>query len=296
MLEEKVGKRTSALLEEIRERRQAEEALRHLNEELENRVAECTAQLEAANRAKSDFLANMSHELRTPLNSVIGFSDVLLDEMFGPLNEKQGVYVNNIIASGRHLLDLINDILDLSKVEAGKMELELDSLPLRQLLEGAISMLVEKALKQGVTISLQLLPDADVEIDADERKLKQIMFNLLSNAVKFTPEGGTVRVGAGVAAGDFIEISVEDTGIGIRDVDMEKLFTEFTQIESPYVKSQEGTGLGLALTRRLVELHGGRIWVESVYGRGSRFTFMIPMLNSKLKGVNFNERETADCG
>jgi PAS domain S-box-containing protein len=256
---------------------------------------------ESANRAKSSFLANMSHELRTPLNSVIGFSDVLLEEMFGPLNQKQREYVGNILLSGKHLLSLINDILDLSKVEAGKMELHLSRFAVRSFLENALSMLMQKAIKHDIKLSLQLSPEAELELYADERKLKQIMFNLLSNALKFTPNGGSVRVGARLVQGSgfeaqgshaghqppaaapdaFIEISVEDTGIGIRVEDIGKLFAEFTQLASPYEKKQEGTGLGLALSRRLVELHGGRIWVESDFGKGSRFAFTVPLQNQE---------------
>jgi CheY-like chemotaxis protein len=231
---------------------------------------------EKTNLAKSDFLANMSHELRTPLNSVIGFSEVLQDQMFGPINEKQQEYVNNILTSGRHLLSLINDILDLSKVESGKMELEPSAFLLRESLDASMMMLREKALKSGIEIHLDLAPEADVSIVADQRKLKQILFNLLSNAVKFIPAGGSVNVSA-VRDVDFIEITVADTGIGIREEDIQKLFQSFTQLESVYTKGFEGTGLGLALTRQLVELHGGRIWVKSEFGAGSRFSFTIPL-------------------
>jgi len=232
-----------------------------------------------ASRAKSAFLANMSHELRTPLNSIIGFSEILQDEMYGNLNKEQQEYVNDILSSGKHLLSLISDILDLSKVEAGKMELELSRFTLSDVLNTAMIMLKEKAMKHMIGMNLEIQPDADIEIEADERKLKQIMFNLLSNAVKFTPEGGSVTVYARNLKldGDFIEISVEDTGIGIRPEDMDKLFQEFSQIESPYEKNFEGTGLGLALIKKFVKLHGGRIWVESEFGKGSKFSFVIPI-------------------
>jgi PAS domain S-box-containing protein len=230
---------------------------------------------QAANRAKSEFLANMSHELRTPLNSIIGFSEVLQDEFSGPLNEQQKDYLNDISSSGKHLLSLINDILDLSKVEAGKMELEPGIVPLKEVLGHSISMLKEKAMKGGVNLKLDVAPEADIEITADKRKLKQIMFNLLSNAVKFTPEGGRVTVKARLLP-DVVEISVTDTGIGIKSGDMPRLFQEFSQLESAYDKKYEGTGLGLALTKRLVELHGGAIGVESEYGKGSTFVFAIP--------------------
>jgi signal transduction histidine kinase len=234
---------------------------------------------EKANIAKSDFLANMSHELRTPLNSVIGFSEVLLDQMFGPINKKQQEYVNNILTSGIHLLYLINDILDLSKVESGKMELDLSCFSLWESLDASLMMLREKALKGGIDLHMELAPQADLSIVADQRKLKQIMFNLLSNAVKFTPVGGTVVVSA-LRDGDFIEITVADTGIGIKREDISKLFQTFTQLESVYTKEYEGTGLGLVLSRRLVELHGGRIWVVSEFGSWSRFSFTIPLLQA----------------
>jgi signal transduction histidine kinase len=239
-------------------------------------ISENNYRLEAVSRSKSDFLANMSHELRTPLNSVIGFSEVLEDELFGPINEKQHEYVNNILISGKYLLSLINDILDISKVESGKMELELTEFSLQEAVESSFVMLKEKALKNGITLSIDLSPEADVNIVADKRKLKQILFNLISNAVKFTPAGGAVDVHV-VRDADFIEITVVDNGMGIKEEDILKLFQPFTQLESVYTKEFEGTGLGLALNRLLVELHGGRIWVESTFGTGSRFSFTIPL-------------------
>lgn len=265
---------------------------------LEEKVRERTSELErakllaeSANRAKSGFLANMSHELRTPLTSIIGFSEVIYDELFGPLNEKQKEYMNLILTSANHLLNLINDILDLSKVEAGRMELELSKFLVKDLMNSSLTMVKEKALKHRITLRLDIEPDAEIEMEADERKLKQIMFNLLSNAVKFTPDGGSVVVRArrigyeeirnlgidSIPEKDFLEISVEDTGIGIKAEDIPKLFSEFSQLSSPYQKKYQGTGLGLALTKKLVELHKGRIWCESEYGRGSKFTFIIPI-------------------
>ena len=240
----------------------------------ESEIARLAA--EEACRTKSDFLANMSHELRTPLNSVIGFSEVLQDELYGPMNEKQREYVNNIHTSGRHLLSLINDILDLSKVDSGKMELELGVFSVRELLGDSLAMFKEKALRGAIGIHLELDPEADANIMADQRKLKQVMFNLLSNAIKFTPAGGTMKVSARRRP-DFVEIAVADTGIGIKAQDIPKLFTPFTQLESVYTKGFEGTGLGLALSKRLVELHGGRIRVKSKFGKGSRFSFTIPL-------------------
>jgi signal transduction histidine kinase len=239
-------------------------------------ISENNVRLEAVSRSKSDFLANMSHELRTPLNSVIGFSEVLEDELFGPINKKQHEYVNNIITSGKYLLSLINDILDISKVESGKMELELTEFSLQEAVESSCVMLKEKALKDGIALSVYLSPEADVNIVADKRKLKQILFNLISNAVKFTPTGGAIDVHV-VRDADFIVITVVDNGMGIKEEDIPRLFQPFTQLESVYTKVFEGTGLGLALNRQLVELHGGRIWVESHVGMGSRFSFTIPL-------------------
>jgi len=267
-----------AAARDVTERKRLDQVLQEKNVELEN----ATSLAEKANRAKSDFLSSMSHELRTPLNSVIGFSEVLQDQMFGPINAKQQEYVKHILVSGKHLLSLINDILDISKVESGKMELELSNILLRETLDASLIILREKALKSGVTLSLDLSPEADVTITADQRKLKQIMYNLLSNAVKFSQAGGIVAVTAR-KDGEFIEISVTDKGIGIREEDIPKLFKPFTQLESVYTKEFEGTGLGLALNKQLVELHGGKIWVDSQLGTGSRFCFTIPLEQTAIK-------------
>ncbi len=239
---------------------------------------------EAATMAKSDFLANMSHELRTPLNSIIGFSEVLEDQLLGSLNESQRENVRYILKAGRHLLSLINDILDLSKVESGKMELDLESVPLRELLDASLVMQREKAARHGIKLDLHIEPDYSIVIEADERKLKQILFNLLSNAVKFTPDGGQVLVlSKEINEARDIEISIRDTGIGIKQEDLPKLFQEFSQLAPVYDKKYEGTGLGLALTKKLVELHGGRIWVESEFGKGSLFAFVIPVRRRRKK-------------
>ncbi len=277
-----------AAARDITKLKRRDQVLQEKNIELEKAASVA----EKTNLAKSEFLANMSHELRTPLNSVIGFSEVLLDQMFGPINEKQQEYLQNILSSGRHLLALINDILDLSKVESGKMELELDAFSLRETLEASLMMLKEKAMKGGLNLHLELAPEADVTIVADQRKLKQILFNLLSNAVKFTPPGGSVTVQASPATGNCIEITVADTGMGIKAEDIPKLFQAFTQLESPYTKAFEGTGLGLALIRRLTELHGGRVWVQSEYGTGSRFTFTLPLTPSATQEPPANRPDT----
>jgi len=232
-------------------------------------------ELERANKHKSDFLAHMSHELRTPLNAIIGFSEVLREGMFGPLNEKQADYVKDIHESGKHLLSLINDILDLSKIEAGKMELELSTFHLPTAISNALVLVRERASRQGIHLGSQIDPRL-AEFEADERKLKQVLLNLLSNAVKFTPEGGRVDVTAEMDT-DHVEIAVRDTGAGIAPEDQKSLFQEFSQVGRDRMRKAEGTGLGLALTKRFVELHGGRIRVDSAPGRGSVFAFTLPM-------------------
>ena len=240
-----------------------------MNDELRRLYAE----LEEASQHKSEFLANMSHELRTPLNAIIGFSQVLRDEMVGGVNEKQAEYLDDIISSGNHLLSLINDVLDLSKVEAGQVELEVHPFSLREALERGVVMVRERATEDGVRVAFEADPEVDV-VAGDERRIKQVIFNLLSNAVKFTPAGGEVDVSASRANGE-VRVSVADTGPGIAPEDCERIFEEFQQSETG-VAQREGTGLGLALSKRYVELHGGRIWVESELGRGSTFTFALP--------------------
>jgi signal transduction histidine kinase len=241
-----------------------------MNEELRRLYTE----LEEASQHKSDFLANMSHELRTPLNAIIGFSQVLRDEMVGSVNPKQAEYLDDIISSGNHLLSLINDVLDLSKVEAGQIELEVHPFSLREALERGVVMVRERATEDGVRVAFTADPEVDV-VDGDERRIKQVIFNLLSNAVKFTPAGGEVDVSATRANGE-VRVSVADTGPGIAPEDFERIFEEFQQTEVGG-EQREGTGLGLALSKRFVELHGGRIWLESEVGRGSTFTFALPM-------------------
>jgi signal transduction histidine kinase len=238
-------------------------------------LADANVRIAEANQAKSQFLANMSHELRTPLNAIIGFADVLGQRMFGELNARQTEYVGDIVGSGRHLLSLINDILDLAKVEAGRMTLEPASFSLRETLGTGITMVRERATSHGIALSLDVAPDVDV-ITADERKIKQVVFNLLSNAVKFTPDGGRVAVTATRKAGE-LQVAVRDSGIGIAPEDQASLFNEFAQTKDGR-RAAEGTGLGLTLAKRLVELHGGRIWVESQVGSGSTFAFSLPLL------------------
>jgi PAS domain S-box-containing protein len=233
-----------------------------------------SAELESASHHKSEFLANMSHELRTPLNAIIGFSEVLSERMFGELNEKQDEYLNDIHASGQHLLSLINDILDLSKIEAGRMELELTDFHLPQAIENALTLVRERAGRRGIALAHTMYERLG-EIRGDERKVKQVLLNLLSNAIKFTREGGRIEVRA-VPVDGSIEVSVADNGVGIAPKDQEAIFEEFRQVGTADKKA-EGTGLGLTLCRKFIELHGGKIWVTSQVGVGSTFTFTIPV-------------------
>ncbi len=255
---------------------------------------------EQASIAKSEFLANMSHELRTPLNHIIGFTELVVDKAAGDLTPQQEEYLGDVLSSSRHLLSLINDILDLSKVEAGKMELHLSEVNLRGILENSLVMFKEKALKHGLRISTDL-DGIPKEIQADERKLKQIVYNLLSNAVKFTPDGGTILLSARpllyrnqgwvtpnggrvevpchpAGAGDWVQIMVRDTGIGLKKEDWERIFVPFEQADNSATRKYQGSGLGLSLTKNFVELHGGWIWAKSDgEGRGSTFSFLIPV-------------------
>lgn len=273
-----------------------------VSEKYQNELRLAMVQAESANLAKSEFLANMSHELRTPLNAIIGFSEFLMNGMAGPMTDKQKDFLNDVVESGRHLLSLINDILDLSKIEAGTVALEMSEFDLKTLIESSLLMFKEKSLKHGIKADFEV--DSGIEdITADMRKLKQVIVNLLSNAFKFTPDGGSVRASArrvksselGVGSsereriyyelktqhselnGNFIEISVEDTGPGITPEDQKRLFLPFQQLEETLTKKHAGTGLGLSLCKKIVELHGGKIWVESEAGKGSRFIFIIPI-------------------
>jgi PAS domain S-box-containing protein len=293
LIEELEGK----VIERTKELEDANQELQSVNRELVFRREEA----ETASRSKTDFLANMSHELRTPLNVIMGFSDIMQTGMAGPVTEKQKEFLNDIYTSGEHLLTLITDILDLSKIEAGKTVLEPETFTVKELIDGSLLMFKEKILKHHIKATAEI-DNTITDITADKRKLKQVVVNLLSNAFKFTPDGGSVHVAARRVVGDlglgigekepipsaqpptpdrdFIEISVSDTGIGISKKNQQRLFQPFQQIETSLTRKYAGTGLGLSLCRRFIELHGGRIWVESEPGKGSRFVFIIPM-NSK---------------
>ena len=256
----------SGLEQKVEERtRELATALTELDEK--------SRELETASRHKSEFLANMSHELRTPMNAIIGFSQVLHERMFGALNEKQEEYIEDILSSANHLLSLINDVLDLSKVEAGQVELDVAPFSLQAALERGVAMVRERATTDGVQVTLAAEADVDV-VEGDERRIRQVIFNLLSNAVKFAPTGGAVDVSAARVNGEVV-VSVADTGPGVAPDDRERIFEEFQQTGAGS-KQREGTGLGLALSRRLVELHGGRIWVDSRPDEGSTFVFTLP--------------------
>lgn len=264
-LEHKVELRTQELT-------RSNEKLEHINE-----------QLERANLHKSQFLANMSHELRTPLNAIIGFSEILQDQVFGDLSEKQLRYVSNILTSGRHLLSLVNDVLDLAKVEAGRMELHWEEFSSRQSISEVITQLSTLATKKELNITSEIEDGLDL-IVADRGRFRQVLYNLISNAIKFTPQSGSVKICAKVEAsggqnGHVAVFGVADTGIGIAAEHLETIFESFRQVDNSYSRQYQGTGLGLALTRKLVEMHGGQIWVTSQPGVGSTFNFTIPLVS-----------------
>jgi len=245
--------------------------------EAEKEVLIAKEAAESASRAKSAFLANMSHELRNPLNAVIGFSESLIEGIAGDLNEKQKEYSGYILESGKHLLSLINDVLDLSKVEAGKMELELSSFDLKELLKKSFIFIKEKAMKHNISLLDNIDNDIGL-ISADERKIKQVIYNMLSNAMKFTPDGGNVGIEAKKINAAEIRVCVWDTGIGIENKDKTKVFTEFEQIDSEYSRKYSGTGLGMPLSKKFIELHNGKMWFESEgQNKGTRFYFTLPL-------------------
>ena len=261
-----------------------EEKLRDAKENLELKVTERTAQLleakeraESVARLKSEFLANMSHELRTPLNGVIGFSEMLVDEKAGPLNPKQKEYLTDVLNSARHLLQLINDVLDLAKIEAGKSELIPENFPLANAIGEVCAVVKGISQKKRVILNWSVAPELG-SVTLDQKKFKQICYNLLSNAVKFTDAGGSVDIRALGREDACFEVQVTDTGIGIKEEDMQRLFRDFEQLEAGAGRRYGGTGLGLALTKKLVEAHGGTITVESEPGRGSTFSVILPIV------------------
>jgi PAS domain S-box-containing protein len=295
-----------AVVRDITERTVVAAQLLETNRQFEvatARARELAVRAEEANRAKSQFLANMSHELRTPLNAIIGFSEMLADQTFGGMNERQLKYSNNILNSGRHLLQLINDILDLAKVEAGHVELMRNTFAVPKALSEVQTIVKTLANKKHISLEFSLDPNLP-SLFADEAKFKQVMFNLFSNAIKFTPDGGKVFVTAAVqndtnaaagTAGGSLRVAVRDTGIGIKLKDQERVFKEFEQVDSSYGRQQQGTGLGLALTQKLIEMHGGRIWVESegVEGKGSTFAFLIPLPNAEVAPTQLTDTPDA---
>ncbi|MBI1176329.1 response regulator [bacterium] len=271
-----------ASLRDITGHKQAHDDVRRENAELERRVAERTAELqrakeraESSDRLKSSFLANMSHELRTPLNGIIGFSEFLVDGKAGELNEKQSEYLNDVLNSGRHLLRLINNVLDLSKIEAGKMIFSPETFRISHALQEVCSVVSPMAFRKGVEIR-HCVDSAVDEVKLDQPKFKQVLYNLIANAVKFNRERGQVTINVTAAGDNRITLSVHDTGIGISADDLKKLFTEFQQLDSGSSRRYEGTGLGLALTRRIVHLQGGSVQVQSEPGRGSTFVIDLP--------------------
>jgi signal transduction histidine kinase/ActR/RegA family two-component response regulator len=295
----------SASQQELAERRLIEAELRRSHLELEKRIEERTSDLRNVNfelqralRVKDEFLANMSHELRTPLNAVIGLSESLSEQAVGPLNDKQDKYVNIIRESGQHLLDLINDILDLAKIEAGQISLVRDKMDIATVSRSSLRMIKQLALKKNQEVLFEMDPDLGM-IYADERRVKQMLVNLLSNAVKFTPENG--RIGMNVSGDrntNVVAFTVWDTGIGIHENDLERLFKPFVQLDADLDRRAGGTGLGLALVAKMADMHGGSISVESTPGEGSRFTINLPWESALLIGASaepaFGKDQTAD--
>jgi PAS domain S-box-containing protein len=267
-----------AIIRDITERKQSEERLQLLQKQYTSELELRNREIEQANRLKSEFLANMSHELRTPLHTVIGFAELLSEETKGSLNPHQKRFVNHIHKDAQHLLALINEVLDISKIEAGRLQLQREALDLAAVLEEALSSIRPQAAAKSIEVESHI--PALVSVDGDRMRVKQILFNLLSNAVKFTPEGGHVRVDVTSSEG-FAQVSVSDTGIGIPPAEHDSIFDKFHQVGASTSGTREGTGLGLPITRHLVEEHGGRIWLESEPGKGSRFTFTLPLMADK---------------
>jgi signal transduction histidine kinase len=250
------------------------QGLRSSYAELEDRIAAKTMDLQRANRHKSEFLANMSHELRTPLNAILGFADILSAEMAGPLSDEQREYVADIHASGLHLLALINDVLDVSRIEAGQLALERTEFDVAEVVEAAATLVRQRALHKGVALHIETAPEVSTWV-ADARRFKQVVLNLLNNAVKFTPEGGHIHVRTGANAAEGLWVEVQDSGIGIAPADHAAVFEEFRQVGDAAGRA-EGSGLGLALAQRLVAQHGGRVTLTSALGAGASFRFNIP--------------------
>ena len=272
------GLRVTAIIRDTSERKQAENRIREMQESYTRELESRNREVERANQLKSEFLASMSHELRTPLHTIIGFTELLAEELQGPLNEKQKRFMGHIHKDSLHLLTLINDILDISKIESGRIELRPEVFDVSSVLEETLSSIRPQGIAKSITIDTRLsIPEA---IFADRLRVKQVLFNLLSNALKFTPEGGRVQV-EGALRNGFMEISVSDTGIGIPKEHHETVFDKFYQVGATTKGVREGTGLGLAITKALVEEHGGRIWLESEPGKGSRFTFTIALERNK---------------
>lgn len=276
------GFRVTAVIRDITARREIEERIQNIQSNYTRELEARNQEVERANRAKSEFLANMSHELRTPLHTVIGFSELLAEELKGPLNADQQRFVNHIHKDSQHLLALINEVLDLSKIEAGKLQLRKEALELGAVIEDVIASIRPRAVEGQIQIETRVQPP--LSVDGDRIRVKQILYNLLSNAVKFTPKGGSVRVEA-EPDGDFARISVVDTGIGIPREEQKSVFDSFHQVGATTVGVREGTGLGLPITKRLVEEHGGSIWLESEPGEGSRFSFTIPLKAANEKST-----------
>ena len=274
------------LQRDITENKLMEQEIRNKNEQLKMQNKE----LEKVSRAKSDFLARMSHELRTPLNVIMGFSELMLDQVPGEINEEQRQCLDDVLTSSRHLLGLINEVLDLSKVEAGKVEVRVKDIALSELVESVTSAMTAVLSQRKQSLDVDLEKELPL-VYADEARLRQVFFNLLSNASNFTPDGGKIRIGA-LRKDGFCQITVSDNGIGVKKEDLKQIFEPFYQADNAVTRERKGTGLGLALVKEIVEMHGGQIWVESEYGRGSDFIFTLPLVT----GEGTDAEKDTDCG